>query len=254
MKKIGFVIILIAIIVVGFLIWQKEGQNGSEVEPDFTLAEKQELVRSYLQENISDLSPKEEVLGGNFYVTEVEFIAPETCLVDYEDGHIALRAEANFQILENNQVDIIAFNLLDLDAEEGISFVDSGNIVGNNGGWDLIYEEPGAPALQVSLEFDKDSVCQKQGEEDQSCFPVYWKQGDRVRVEGKKIGEQVKIDTFKLVPESEEFNLDSNFESENEEMEICVDMCGDGICQEMVCMGEGCPCAETADICPQDCS
>jgi phage shock protein C len=34
---------------------------------------------------------------------------------------------------------------------------------------------------------------------------------------------------------------------------ICVDMCGDDICQEMVCMGQGCPCTETRVSCPQDC-
>lgn len=35
---------------------------------------------------------------------------------------------------------------------------------------------------------------------------------------------------------------------------ICVDRCGDGICQEVVCLAAGCPCPETAGSCPQDCS
>lgn len=34
---------------------------------------------------------------------------------------------------------------------------------------------------------------------------------------------------------------------------ICVDNCGDGICQEMVCQGTNCPCAETRVNCPEDC-
>ena len=34
---------------------------------------------------------------------------------------------------------------------------------------------------------------------------------------------------------------------------ICVDRCGDGVCDEMVCMGEGCPCPETTESCPADC-
>jgi hypothetical protein len=34
---------------------------------------------------------------------------------------------------------------------------------------------------------------------------------------------------------------------------LCVDRCGDGECQEMVCMGEGCPCGESVERCPQDC-
>ena len=33
----------------------------------------------------------------------------------------------------------------------------------------------------------------------------------------------------------------------------CKDLCGDGQCQEIVCMEIGCPCAETPDSCPQDC-
>lgn len=34
---------------------------------------------------------------------------------------------------------------------------------------------------------------------------------------------------------------------------LCLDKCGDGDCQEIVCMGEGCPCAESAVSCPIDC-
>jgi hypothetical protein len=33
----------------------------------------------------------------------------------------------------------------------------------------------------------------------------------------------------------------------------CVDRCGDDACDETVCMGSGCPCAETHAKCPQDC-
>ncbi|MGH7960514.1 MAG: hypothetical protein ACRERD_01655, partial [Candidatus Binatia bacterium] len=33
----------------------------------------------------------------------------------------------------------------------------------------------------------------------------------------------------------------------------CKDLCGDGTCQEIVCMAIGCPCAETPQSCPQDC-
>jgi putative hemolysin len=34
---------------------------------------------------------------------------------------------------------------------------------------------------------------------------------------------------------------------------FCKDLCGDGICQQMVCMAVGCPCAETKETCPIDC-
>ena len=34
---------------------------------------------------------------------------------------------------------------------------------------------------------------------------------------------------------------------------VCKDKCGDGICQKIVCLAVGCPCAETRESCPQDC-
>lgn len=35
---------------------------------------------------------------------------------------------------------------------------------------------------------------------------------------------------------------------------VCVDSCGDGVCQEIVCLGTNCPCAETGESCPADCA
>ena len=39
----------------------------------------------------------------------------------------------------------------------------------------------------------------------------------------------------------------------DKDKEGCRDLCGDGVCQEIVCMAIGCPCAETPKTCPQDC-
>jgi hypothetical protein len=38
------------------------------------------------------------------------------------------------------------------------------------------------------------------------------------------------------------------------EADICVNRCGNGTCEEIVCLGTGCPCSESIDTCPQDCS
>ena len=35
---------------------------------------------------------------------------------------------------------------------------------------------------------------------------------------------------------------------------ICINSCGNGICEEIVCQGVGCPCVETLTSCPRDCS
>ncbi len=34
---------------------------------------------------------------------------------------------------------------------------------------------------------------------------------------------------------------------------FCKDLCGDGICQEVVCLAIGCSCSETPETCPKDC-
>lgn len=35
---------------------------------------------------------------------------------------------------------------------------------------------------------------------------------------------------------------------------MCENTCGNNVCDEIVCFGEGCPCAETPQSCPSDCS
>lgn len=42
--------------------------------------------------------------------------------------------------------------------------------------------------------------------------------------------------------------------NELDNVPICVDSCGNGKCEEVVCMGTGCPCAETPSKCPEDCA
>jgi hypothetical protein len=124
--------------------------------------EEQGAVTTYLENNISVLSPEEAVLGGTFYVTTVSFPEENVAIVNYEDGHVALTAKADFSVNSSNEVEINLFEL-----------TPDGSTVERNG---------------------------------------------------------------------------------NNDADICVDMCGDGVCQEIVCMGEGCPCPETAQNCPADCS
>lgn len=65
--------------------------------------------------------------------------------------------------------------------------------------------------------------------------------------ENSKINKVYLVVDYNLIIESEENNNDS------EDQPICRDLCGDGICQEIVCLGSGCPCAETPENCPEDC-
>ena len=43
------------------------------------------------------------------------------------------------------------------------------------------------------------------------------------------------------------------FLEQQSEEGICKNQCGDGTCQEIVCLATGCPCPETKESCPQDC-
>lgn len=90
--------------------------------------EEEDLVKAYISQNISALSPRKEVLGGQFYVTQFRFTQPGQVVVDYEDGHIALQGQAEYEISGNN-VDIKNFFLLDGDGKEDSSSPDSAEMV-----------------------------------------------------------------------------------------------------------------------------
>ena len=68
------------------------------------------LVGDYIKENISILSPKDPVLGGSFYVTEINFVSPGIAIINYEDGHIALEAQVEYEV-ESGDVIINKFNI-----------------------------------------------------------------------------------------------------------------------------------------------
>ncbi|OGF24866.1 hypothetical protein A2331_03310 [Candidatus Falkowbacteria bacterium RIFOXYB2_FULL_34_18] len=69
----------------------------------------QSLVEAYLKNNISELSPEKEVLGGKFYITKFRFIDDGRVVIDYEDGHIALGASVLFAI-KDGKVVILEFS------------------------------------------------------------------------------------------------------------------------------------------------
>ena len=45
----------------------------------------------------------------------------------------------------------------------------------------------------------------------------------------------------------------SDEERKRSNQPICVNQCGDSKCAEIVCLGTGCPCAESKETCPEDC-
>ncbi|MEI6191417.1 MAG: hypothetical protein WCG60_02450 [bacterium] len=95
--------------------WIKHG-NPDRSKPEETLCVNENskilnILNDYLSKNISDISPEKEVLGGKFYITKLILISNDRAEVEYEDGHIALKADFNF-IVKNGVVEIINFKLL----------------------------------------------------------------------------------------------------------------------------------------------
>ena len=62
-------------------------------------------VEKYLRENISNISPIKEVLGGKFYITKINWTENNSGTVEYEDGHILIKATFDYKILTNNNND-----------------------------------------------------------------------------------------------------------------------------------------------------
>lgn len=247
-------------------------------------------VRDYIKKNISTLSPVEAVLGGKFYVTSISFTGPDSCAVNYEDGHISLTANASFKINSSGSVEISSFKVVEDPKDQKTDFSKSGNIVQREGEWWLTYEEPGRPALTIKLTFNGQSLC-----DGKPCFPVYWVNGARAEIRGIKDKENLLVSTVKIIAESnyETTNVPQpsianfaecvnagyevvhpecpnckpycetpqgvKFEKDIENVgglnnnAFCQNDCGNGACEEVVCMAQGCPCAETPESCPQDC-
>lgn len=82
--------------------------------------------------------------------------------------------------------------------QTGVPFSDSGNLVrGEINGWEFVYEEPGAPALRVALQFTMQSVCDfGEGHGEEQCINArrtIGNVGDRVKIEGTRIDNVVTV-------------------------------------------------------------
>lgn len=65
-------------------------------------------VEDYVKQNISELSPRDEVLGGKFMVTDIE-AEDRKGVVSYEDGHNAFTADFTYSEDADKGIDITSF-------------------------------------------------------------------------------------------------------------------------------------------------
>jgi len=77
------------------------------------------------------------------------------------------------------------------------------------------------------------------------------KEGGKIEIRKDKEGNEQGFCLFEDGSECDEWAF---YRGECKKGErFCKDLCGDGFCQEIVCMAIGCPCSETKDSCPEDC-
>lgn len=65
---------------------------------------------SYIAQHISELSPAKEVLGGKFYVTEIQAGSGKG-VVHYEDGHVAFIADFTYTASDERGIEITSFTI-----------------------------------------------------------------------------------------------------------------------------------------------
>lgn len=111
-KMIWFAVVVLTLIFVIFILrinedswictdagWVKHG--NPDLPAPTTLCKKFEnklILSEYLMNNISVISPIKEVLGGKFFITNLDCRNSNLCEVEYEDGHILLKASFNYSI------------------------------------------------------------------------------------------------------------------------------------------------------------
>lgn len=174
------------------------GSGNNEESMDDARLDK---VEDHIRNNISELSSEEEVLGGNFHVTGIEFLDGSSAIVEYEDGHNAHTAKAEFNINSNGEVTINSFELLeggDEDISAEVDFSETGNLTRKDNGWQLVYEKPGQPALTAELTFTDQSQCITAAGDKTPCSETSWEQGARATVNGIEKDGAVEVVSIAL--------------------------------------------------------
>ena len=118
----GVFILIIIVMALVLLSNSKSGMNNYGETEKFELEngvneideknENRASIENYLKDNISSLSPEKEVMGGKFYITNISWLGSDRVRVEYEDGHIALRAEVVAKVENNEEVEIMSFNII----------------------------------------------------------------------------------------------------------------------------------------------
>lgn len=96
MKKISIIIVLIAVGATTYMWWPNIAPTDVPTNPaDEAPTSKLMSVETYVSQNITELSPVKEQLGGKLFVTDIQ-VADGKGVVSYEDGHNAYTADFSY--------------------------------------------------------------------------------------------------------------------------------------------------------------
>ena len=100
------VVVAVALLVVIFVMPRAAAAPASAPAP--AASGKLMGIESYLSQNISELSPVKETMGGKFYTTDVQ-VADGRGVVYYEDGHNAYVADFTYEVSDQTGIHITSF-------------------------------------------------------------------------------------------------------------------------------------------------
>lgn len=108
MHRKYLLIVILVLIVIGVFWFQAKKETTRNI------FDNQIIVEKYIRENIKTLAPDDPVLGGSWYVVNVEIDPAEnTGEVVYEDGHIQGKATFRYSVM-NGEVTIDMVNKNDI--------------------------------------------------------------------------------------------------------------------------------------------
>ncbi len=120
-NKIKLVVVFILVAILSYCLFVKFLDEDSWIcteagwtehgKPDFAKPilpcgeiEVKNVVENYLRENISNISTTKEVLGGKFSITKLNWVGNNSGMIEYEDGHILLKALFDYKIEPSSDV------------------------------------------------------------------------------------------------------------------------------------------------------
>lgn len=108
MNRLLIFLLIVLVALAGSILWSQRAEAPTgEPQPNGRVMD----IKTYVRGNINSLSPEPAVLGGTFYVTDID-AADSRGTVSYEDGHIALTADFEY-VMDEYGITITSFEVRD---------------------------------------------------------------------------------------------------------------------------------------------